>query len=291
MYNPFVFREPEEKRSFVLEPAEKNIKPVRDYIIGRDLSENEKYIKERFSIPKNNDIVFRKIMIAGGRKAFIIYIEGMVSTDFVNSHVINPLQLLPAVSNHDFKLKKEEIMERFISHGAAMAVSDINQVIEDINFGGCGVFVDGIDIAFSLDVRSWGHRGIDKPENEQSVYGPQEAFNEMLRNNSALIRKIIKTEKLICEGIKIGNESKTRGVIMYINDIANEGLVNEIKERIDGLNIDYIFSIEEVGELIRDTGFSVTNQIMSTERPDRAARFLENQKYRKYLTCFPDKRI
>ena len=43
MYNPFVFREPEEKRSFVLEPAEKNIKPVRDYIIGRDLSENEKY--------------------------------------------------------------------------------------------------------------------------------------------------------------------------------------------------------------------------------------------------------
>ena len=43
MYNPFIFKEPEKKKTFILEPAEKNIKPARQYIIGRDLSENEKY--------------------------------------------------------------------------------------------------------------------------------------------------------------------------------------------------------------------------------------------------------
>ena len=88
------------------------------------------------------------------------------------------------------------------------------------------MFVDGFSKGFVVDVREWGHRSIDKPENEQSIYGPQEAFAEMLRNNTALVRKIIKSEKLIAEGIKIGKKSKTRGVMLYISDIANPDLVN-----------------------------------------------------------------
>lgn len=274
MYNPFLFHEPEKKEQFVLNESKKIYTLEKEFKISRNIEENENYIKEKFSLPLNNDIVLRKITMKGGRRAIVIFIDGMAKADFINAHVIETLQFMPLITDDEIKIKKEEIMERFIAHGQAQATEDIKSVIDEINFGSCAVFIDGVDIAFTMDVRFWVNRGIQKPENEQSIYGPQEAFGEMLRTNSALVRKILKTEKLICEGVKIGNISQTRGVLMYINDIANEGLVNEVRRRIDGINIDYIISVEEVGMLIEENSFSLTNQVLATERPDRAARFL-----------------
>lgn len=272
--NPFIFYEPKKENVFELIPSSKAYAPEKKYIISKNINDNEKYIKEKFSIPKNNDIVLRNIVLKGGRKCFAVFIDGMVSTEFINSHIIETLLFLPLISENDIKIKKNEIVEKFIAHSQAQVIENAEEVLEEINFGSCAVFIDGIDIAFAMDVRQWGNRGIDKPENEQSIYGPKEAFGEMLRNNSALVRKILKTEKLICEGVKIGNVSKTRGVLMYINDIANESLVEEIRRRIESINVDYIISIEEIGMLLEENKFSLTNQVLETERPDRTARFL-----------------
>lgn len=288
MKNPFLFHEPENRDEFVLKPSLKTYTPEEKYTISRNIDDNEEYIKKKFSIPKNNDVVLRKIMLKGGRRAFVVFIDGMVSTDFVNSHVIETLLFLPLITDGDIKVKKDEIMERFIAHCQAQPTDSAEDVLEEINFGSCAVFIDGIDIAFCMDVREWGNRGIDKPENEQAIYGPKEAFGEMLRNNSALVRKILKTEKLICEGVKIGNVSKTRGVLMYINDIANDSLVDEVRRRIESINVDYIISVEEAGMLLEDDKFSITNQVLETERPDRTARFLADGRVALLLNGSPN---
>ena len=96
----------------------------------------------------------------------------------------------------------------------------------------------------------------------------------MLRNKTALFRKIIKSEKLIAEGIKIGSVSKTRGVMLYISDIANSDMVDEVRRRINSINIQYVIAIEEVAMMLEDKTFSLTSHIFATERPDRAARAL-----------------
>ena len=275
MKNPFKFYEPQENQSFILQQAEnKNSTEPEAFKISKNLKINEEYIKKRFRIPENNDVIYRSFELKGGKKAFAVFIEGMVNSAFVSSNIIETMQFIPFLQEGTISIKQDEIIEKFVSHCQAVATDDINQVIDEVNFGGCAVFVDGVNKGFTMDVRSWGHRGIDKPENEQTIYGPQEAFNEMLRNNSALIRKILKTEKVICKAIKVGKESKTRGVIMYIDDIANDSLVNEVERRIKGIDVDYIFSVEELGNFIRDNKFSITNQLLTTERPDRTARYL-----------------
>lgn len=274
MNNPFAFREPENKNEFVIKKSSKKYIPEEKFIISRKIEDNEEYIKRKFSIPKNNDVVLRKIILKGDRRGFAVFIDGMVSTEFINSHIIETLLFLPEIKENDTKIKKEEIIDRFIAHCQAQPTKDAEEVLEEINFGSCAVFIDGVDEAFLMDVKQWANRGIDKPENEQAIYGPKEAFGEILRNNSALIRKILKTEKLICEGVKIGNVSKTRGVLMYISDIANDSLVDEVRRRIEGINVEYIISAEEVAMLLEDDKFSITNQVLQTERPDRTARFL-----------------
>ena len=242
--------------------------------VFNDIEQNLSYVKERFTYPINNDIVIREITMKEGRRAFIVFIDGMVSTEMVDLAVIKTLLEIPYFSDDELYKAETEIIDKFVAHSQATTSNSMDMIFEEINFGSCAVFVDGFSKGFVLDVRDWGHRSIDKPENEQSIYGPQEAFAEMLRNNTALVRKIIKTEKLIAEGVKIGRKSQTRGVMLYISDIANPDLVNEVRRRINGINMDYVISIEEVSMMMEEETFSLTTHFLETERPDRVARAL-----------------
>lgn len=274
----FFFSAPEEERTFILEKNnahiiydvrnKQNKKPKN---VFDSYDKNLNYIKKQFKYPDNNDFIIREIKIFKNTKAFIIMYDGMVDTVSVDYAVISPLLEIPQFSKN---VSENEISEKLLSHSQVQITNDLEQIIDDVNFGSCALFVDGISSAFSIDVRNWEHRGVDKPDNEQSLYGPQEAFSEMLRTNSALVRKILKTEKLICEGVKVGRVSKTRGVMMYIDNIANDELINEVRYRINSVSIDYIFAIEELSELLEDKTYMITNQILSTERPDRVARLL-----------------
>lgn len=246
----------------------------KDFKISSKIRKNEDYIKERFRIPLNNDVILRSITLKGERKAFLVMYDGMVNTDSVDAEIIRTLLEIPHITDEMIYTKREAVIEKLVSHSQAMATEDIEKIVEEINFGSCALFVDGINMGFVMDVRSWEHRQIDKPDNEQSIYGPQEAFAEMLRGNSALVRKILKTENLICEEIKVGKISKTRGVLMYISDLANNSLVDEVRNRINGIKMDYVIAIEEISMMIEEKTFMMTTQILGTERPDRVARAL-----------------
>ena len=239
-----------------------------------DIEQNLSYVKKRFTYPINNDVVIREISMRRGRRAFIVFIDGMVSSELVDLAVIKPLLELPFFSGGEGAGEGEAIMERFVAHSQAFSTKSMDVVFEEINFGSCAVFAEGFESAFVVDGREWGHRSIDKPDNEQSIYGPQEAFAEMLRNNTALVRKIIKSEKLIAEGIKVGRKSKTRGVMLYISDIANPELVDEVRRRLNGINMDYVISVEEVAMMMEENTFSTMTHFLETERPDRVARAL-----------------
>ncbi len=276
----FTFSKPIENDIFKLETSDLNIKyDVReeneDIIpnISKDIEFNYEYIKKRFDFPNNNDVVIRRFEMRDKRKCFVVFYDGMVDTRSVDQDIIKTLLQLPFPEGENDVLP-EDIIYRFVSHSQAVMAEEFESIIEEVNFGSCGLFADGFDKGFILDVRNWGHRGIDRPETEQSIYGPQEAFSEMLRNNSALVRKIMKTEKLICEGIKIGEVSKTRGVLMYVSDLANKELVDEVRNRLNGISIDYCIAIEEVSMLVEENNYMITSKILSTERPDRVAKAL-----------------
>lgn len=276
LVNYMFFRTTPRKNNFVLneKSSKETSKATNNDMVSADIEKNLAYVKERFRYPVNNDIVIREIEMKQGRRAFIVFIDGMVNTQNVNESVIKSLQEIPYFTMGKLYKDSEEISQRFISHSQANTAQKMDEVFEEINFGCCAVFVDGIAKCFVLDTRGWEHRSIEKPENEKSIYGPQEAFGEMLRSNTVLVRKIIKDEKLIAEGIKIGKRSKTRGVLLYISDIANPELVSEARKRLSNIDMDYVVSIEEVALMIEENTFTATTHFLQTERPDRVARAL-----------------
>ena len=140
--------------------------------------------------------------------------------------------------------------------------------------GNCALFVDTLDIAFDIEVKGFKERNIDSPNNEIIIKGPQEAFVENIRTNTSLIRRIVNNENLIIESIEVGKVTKTKGAVCYMQNITNSDLVNEVKYRLNNLEVDSLLSAGELEQLIVDSNVLGIPQILATERPDKATKYL-----------------
>ncbi|WP_194843195.1 spore germination protein, partial [Paenibacillus polymyxa] len=80
-----------------------------------------------------------------------------------------------------------------------------------------------------------------------------------------------KDPNLWLETFQIGRVTKTDVVIMYINGIAKEKIVKEVRERINRIDIDGILESGYIEELIQDKTFTPFPTVHNTERPDAAA--------------------
>ena len=232
--------------------------------ISYHFKENLENIQSFFSLPKNSDIKLRSFK-TGDLDAFIVFIENMSNTDFIDKTILAPLMLL---KNSDISLNK--IKDTLIVHNQVTTLTDFKLVLRNINLGDCVLFVDGINHAISLDVKNWVKRGIEPPVSESVVYGPHEGFTENFKTNIAMIRKGIRNENLIAETLFLGSVSQTPCSILYIKNILNPALLKEIKYRLENIGADYITQTGELEQYIEDSTLSLVPQMLTTERPDKA---------------------
>ncbi len=238
-----------------------------------DITQNLAYMKERMSYGKSVDVIIKEFTVnAGiGRRydAFLIFIEGTSNTNQIDQFIIEPMHLMPrSAFTEDLSVLIEK---QLITRDQVKRTTDFDDVVKSVNYGGCGIFVDTLDVAFTADVKGWNSRSISTPENEAVVRGPQVGFNEMLRINTGLVRKILRNENLICEPLDVGNKTITSVNILYMKNIANDTLVNEIRRRLKNINVNHIFDSGELELLLEDFTWLPTPQMLSTERPDRVA--------------------
>ncbi|MGI6669256.1 MAG: spore germination protein [Acetivibrionales bacterium] len=248
--------------------------------VQKNMDANLEYMKKVYSIPLNSDIVIREFMIHHRNepiKAFIIFIDGMVDSEIINNYILKPLMV-----NSMYELRegredlKEYVSDRLLPHCQVSIEKSYGKIIEKVNFGGCALFVDSLEVSFTADVKGWEHRPVERPNNEIVIRGPQEAFNEILRTCTAQIRKRLKDEDLIVEDITVGIVSKTTCSMLYIKDVANEKLVDETRRRLENINVDYMLDSGALEQLIEDDSIFPSPQAISTERPDFVSEMLSN---------------
>ncbi|WP_337102700.1 spore germination protein [Paenibacillus sp. YIM B09110] len=164
-------------------------------------------------------------------------------------------------------LKQAEIKE----------VSGVDSYIKELLEGQCIVAYTGQN-AISINVRKQEQRSVAEPETESVVRGPREGFVEDCSRNISLIRKRLKSEKLVIEEMIIGSESNTTVCLLYMRDIADPGLINEFRARLKAIQTDSILESAYIEEYIQDKTLTPFPQFMSSERPDAiVAKILEGQ--------------
>lgn len=275
----FVIQENTKEEQQVYEEEAKESEAYLKEEVSSDYTKNLQTLQKIYNAPQNSDVFFREFTIefcGQNYRAFALFIDGIVSGDMVSNAIIKPMLSIPrmddsaqtTVNLHD------EVGKRLICAHQLEEETKMENIVKAVNIGCCIVIVDTVASCFVADVKKWEHRSVSKSENEQTISGPKEAFNEVLRTNTALIRKILNTEKLMIETYTVGDDSRTTCAIMYIKDIANESLVKEARRRINGVRVDYLISSEELAQFLEEKTFILTPQILQTERPDRVARVL-----------------
>ena len=262
------------------------------------LSVNLEYIKMKYNTMINSDIVVRDFIInVRGKQysAFLLYIDGMVDSQIMNDFILEPLMMRnknnlydggqnqiisEAVSNNITvrKVKKFNIEDYLknclIPQNNVKKIEEFSDAFYGVNSGDCILFVDTLPFCFDIEVKGFKQRSVDTPNNEIVIKGPQEAFVENIRTNTSLIRRIVNNENLVIESVKIGDVTKTNCAVCYIQNITNGDLVSEVKFRLNNLGVDSLLSSGELEQLITDSNELGIPEVLSTERPDKATKYL-----------------
>ena len=156
-----------------------------------------------------------------------------------------------------------------------MKIKDnIDEMIADVLGGQCALLCEGCAMASLMDVRGFEKRAVGRPETEQVVLGPHEAFGESIRTNITLLRRIVQREELTTEFLSAGGSMKTRCALLYLRGTADEELIARIRRRIESCGSDFALTAGDVEQIIEEHPLSLIPSVVRTERPDRAASFL-----------------
>lgn len=263
---------------------EYNREGLHDYrklLVDPGLKTNKRCIEEIYSLPKNKDIIIRDLIISAEqpREAFAVFVEGISNRDTVNEDVLKPLMLMAKFEKNVDIMDMADYIRKHVIYSNQVDIHDkYEDIIDKINYGSTAVFIDGSPRCLVIETKGWDRRSIGKPETEQVIRGPHEAFNETLRSNTGLLRKAIRNPNLITEIMKIGERNKTDVAVMYLEDLASPRLVEEVKRRIESISTDYAGETGVLEQFIEDHPFRPVPQVMVTERPDRAASFIMDGK-------------
>ena len=129
----------------------------------------------------------RRLLRLFGRDAAVFFVDGMCSGEYLQRFVLLPAQ---AVAESSTSRPLEQAIPLALPVTEVETVSDYEQLIGGLMDGKAVLLADGMAAALCIDIRAYVRRSISTPLNENVVLGPHEGFNESLRDNITLLRRI-----------------------------------------------------------------------------------------------------
>ncbi|MBJ6360540.1 spore germination protein [Paenibacillus sp. GCM10012307] len=239
-----------------------------DKPIMADLQANLQYIKE--TIGNSSDLVVKVFLGLREWPAALVYMAGLVDQHILHSSILRSL-----VQHPDRDLEEIEDNRRldYLMHEVLIAadiekITEMTEIFTDLMGGNVILLLDGSCIALRIGAAGWEDRNVTEPNSQSVVRGPMEGFNENLRTNITLIRRRIKDPRLWVETREIGYISKTTVAMVYLNHVADDGVVQEVRNRLEKIDIDAILDSGYIEEFIQDASKTVFPTVYNSERPD-----------------------
>ena len=237
--------------------------------VSDSLAENLSAFESELCAPRNEDVITHRFACLGAEAA-LIFIDGMTDREMTNISVLKPCLSANADSVEPC-MRAEYLISHVLNACGAKLAESPDEALSLMLSGRALLLIDGCAQVIVCDVPGFNTRAVSQPVTESVIVGPHEGFNENLRTNITLIRRIIRAPQLITEMLEIGTEVKKRVALMYMNGIARADIVDTMRRRVQSLNIATITEIGQIEQLIEDSPSALIPQMLMTERPDRAA--------------------
>jgi spore germination protein len=187
----------------------------------------------------------------------IIYLNSLVDSNKLEWEILSPLR---EMSFNNF--------EKSFQQSLFKRENNQEEVIKGILDGNVAMFAG--ENTYLINVSGFEERAISQSETETVINGPHDSFNEALKTNVSLIRRRVRSPRLKMITLSVGEISKTKVLIIYIEGIAKRDIVNHLKERIQSVKVDSITDSNVLIQILDDHQNSPFPQFYTTERPDIA---------------------
>lgn len=201
-------------------------------------------------------------------EATALYLNGLTNKDIIDRDILSPLMHYV----HENLIGKENLShylcKRYISMSNTIVNKDLNTAAEQLKRGKTIILICNCEEYIIIDTKGGEYRAISEPTSETSLRGSKEGFVENLETNISIIRRKVRDKNLVIEYLTVGRRSQTDISLVYIDDIIDKNIVDELKKRINSIDVDFITGSGQIKQYIEDYTYSPFPQIFGTERPD-----------------------
>lgn len=234
----------------------------------KDLERNTVNIR---SIMQNTSDLTIKYGKAGGVPVCILFCEGQINTNQMSNLVYRPVNHI----GNDKVLSPERVMEMIQSElllaGEQKQVTDYDTLTMMIMSGFTVILVDGINYGIAIGMHGFEKRSVKEPSTQLNIRGSREGFVEAIRINMSMLRRRIKSPKLVLKVSKAGKLSGTDICLCYIDGKADKSLIESIEKKLEKIPLDMVLEGGYIQPFLEEKGSLIFSEIGISERPDGLA--------------------
>ena len=123
-------------------------------------------------------------------------------------------------------------VKNYIPNNTAILISTIKDALYYLFNGFTLVLFDDEKKIIAFENKANLTSSVQRSENEKSLKGPLDAFTENYQSNIGMIRRRLKTEDLWIKEVTVGEKSKTKVALFYLNGVCDKKLVDKIYKKI-----------------------------------------------------------
>jgi len=211
-------------------------------------------------LKNNTSIKERKI-----REVSVLFVPQLTDRGFLAQMVLQPIIKATEAITID------SLFNRILFIDDLMAQTDFGLIESFVLNGQSVVMLPNCSEYLVIDTKKVERKGVSDPQLSFTLRGPKDSLNESLETNLSLLRYRIKDNRLKTENFKVGRRTKTNVAMFYMQDIANDGVINEVRKRIEEIDVDGILESGELQQFLTKGKFQIFPQMGVIERSDMAA--------------------
>lgn len=222
------------------------------------------------------DLISRCLLVREEQPVQCVYLESMVAKKTIDDYILKSITehtfsegQAPRSSGSDF------LRELSFSNPYKTL---LEQSVQALLAGYCVLTDVAGGRVLLLNVTEPKQRSIEESKSELTIRGPHEGFTESILTNVGLIRNRIRNPSLRFEKMSVGSQTETTLLMVYMENLAPNSLVREMRNRLKAIRTDSVLESAYVEEFIQDRIWTPFPTMSNTERPDvMAAQLLDGK--------------
>lgn len=201
----------------------------------------------------------------------LVYSNSVSSSSFINDFILRRLD------EEEKNLSDKNIfnfVKNYIPNNSQKEIKNIDEAIYYVLNGFTLIIFDNEDKMLVFENRAVTYSSVSKSELEKSLKGPTDSFTENYQINTGMIRRRLKSGNLWIKESTIGNKSKTKVALFYLNDTCDNDFVNQVYTKIQNINIDYVGNTNYILDAISNSNRGIFPTNLTTQRPDLVCQLL-----------------